>query len=155
MSALSPSATWQMVPPVAGLMAGKVLPETLSTNLPPMNSGWSFTTGGLTRRGFFVTAVDMVTLLSRFAFVPSGSKESAGSGAYDRPPVIHYATTGPIATNTPWCLRVAPLAAQRRVQRVAGDLNRQPVQRLARCDVQGLAVRATEGQVRNQVLQDR
>src|SRR5690348_4145 len=48
MSALSPRATWQMVSPVAGLMAGNVLPEALSTNLPLMNSGWSLTCGGLT-----------------------------------------------------------------------------------------------------------
>src|SRR6516164_693983 len=50
-----------MVAPVAGLMAGKVLPDTLSTNLPPMNSGWSFTFVGLTRRDFSVTAVAMTT----------------------------------------------------------------------------------------------
>src|SRR5205823_6591577 len=48
MSALSPSATWQMVSPVAGLVVAKVLPETLSSHLPPMSSGWSLTRGGLT-----------------------------------------------------------------------------------------------------------
>ena len=53
MSALSPSATWQMVSPVAGLSVAKVLPETLSSHLPPMNSGWSLTFGGLTAWGFF------------------------------------------------------------------------------------------------------
>src|SRR5438874_4547622 len=58
-SALSPSATWQRVSPVAGLMAAKVLPETLSTNLPPMNSGWSLTLGGLTARGLLGVVVAM------------------------------------------------------------------------------------------------
>src|SRR5439155_27200949 len=58
-SALSPSATWQMVSPVAGLTVGNVLPDTLSSHLPPMNSGWSLTLGGLTVRGFSAVAVAM------------------------------------------------------------------------------------------------
>src|SRR5262245_40637954 len=58
-SALSPSATWQMVSPVAGLMVGNVLPETLSSHLPPIKSGWSLTLGGLTVRGFSAVAVAM------------------------------------------------------------------------------------------------
>src|SRR5436309_14084112 len=49
-SALSASATWQMVSPVAGLIVGNVLPDTLSRHLPPINSGWSLTAGGLTAR---------------------------------------------------------------------------------------------------------
>src|SRR6516165_5357717 len=63
MSALSPSATWQMVSPVAGLSVGKVLPETLSSHLPPMSSGWSFTLGGLTAalRDLVAVAVAMRT----------------------------------------------------------------------------------------------
>src|SRR5438445_6475122 len=59
MSALSPSATWQMVSPVAGLMAGNVLPETLSTHLPPMKSGWSLTLGALAPRVLPAVAVVM------------------------------------------------------------------------------------------------
>src|SRR5256885_16594071 len=50
-SALSPSATWQMVSPVAGFTVANVLLETLSSHLPPMNNGWSLTCGGLTVRG--------------------------------------------------------------------------------------------------------
>src|SRR6516225_6638110 len=60
-SALSPSATWQMVSPVAGLTVGNVLPETLSCHLPPMNSGWSLTRGGLTVRAFDGVAVAMMS----------------------------------------------------------------------------------------------
>src|ERR1051325_5025060 len=49
MSALSPSATWQIGSPVQGLMVGNVLPDTLSTHLPPMNIGsWALTRGILT-----------------------------------------------------------------------------------------------------------
>ena len=48
-----------MVSPVAGLMAGKVLPETLSSHLPPMNSGWSFTCGALVAFGLLGAAVAM------------------------------------------------------------------------------------------------
>src|SRR5207244_11611841 len=55
-SALSPSATWQMVSPVAGLIVGKVLPDTLSSHLPPMKSGGSLTLGGFTV-GFALVAV--------------------------------------------------------------------------------------------------
>src|SRR5437868_12120499 len=47
MSALSPSATWQMVSPVAGLTVGKVFPLWESTHLPPTNIGCcSLTFGG-------------------------------------------------------------------------------------------------------------
>src|SRR5262249_50475595 len=60
-SAVSPSATWQIVSPVAvaGLRVGNVLPETLSSRLPPMKSGWSLTLGGLTVRGLVTVAVAM------------------------------------------------------------------------------------------------
>src|SRR6266571_2969980 len=60
MSAASPSATWQIVPPVAGLMAGNVFPETLSCHLPPIKSGWSFTCGALIVFGLLATAVLMM-----------------------------------------------------------------------------------------------
>ena len=66
-SALSASATWQIVSPVAGLMAAKVLSEAPSTNLPPMNSGWSLTTGGLTVRLFSAVAVAMISPPARLA----------------------------------------------------------------------------------------
>src|SRR5262249_60197150 len=55
------SATWQIISPVAGLMAGKVLFELPSTNLPPMNSGWSFTCGAGTRPALGVVAVAMTS----------------------------------------------------------------------------------------------
>src|SRR5262245_2526536 len=57
-SALSPSATSQIVSPVAGLRVGKHLPETESTHLPPMNIGCCvLTLGGLTRVGAAAVAV--------------------------------------------------------------------------------------------------
>src|SRR5262249_19567180 len=59
-SALSPSATWQMTSPVAGLSVGKVLPETLSSHLPPIKSGWSLTLGGFMVRALVVVAVAMM-----------------------------------------------------------------------------------------------
>src|SRR5438309_1990203 len=59
-SALSPSATWQIASPVAGLSVGNVLPETLSSHLPPMKSGWSLTLGGLTVRLLVAVAVAML-----------------------------------------------------------------------------------------------
>src|SRR5262249_43232067 len=59
-SALSPSATWQMVSPVAGLRVGKDFPEALSTHLPPMNIGWSLTCGGLAVRDRGEVAVVIV-----------------------------------------------------------------------------------------------
>src|SRR5262249_60127052 len=77
MSALSPSATWQIVSPVAGLMAAKVLPETLSTNLPPMNSGWSLTLGGLTARGL----LGVVVAMGRPPEGDTGRRERAGRQA--------------------------------------------------------------------------
>src|SRR5262245_8163265 len=64
MSALSPSATWQMVSPVAGLRVANVLPLCESTHLPPMSIGWSLTFGGLTVRGLEAVAVLMKRLLS-------------------------------------------------------------------------------------------
>src|SRR5437899_110010 len=54
-----------MTSPVAGLRVGKVLPETLSCHLPPMNSGWSLTLGGFTVRGFWAVAVAMALTSSR------------------------------------------------------------------------------------------
>src|SRR5207253_2252692 len=61
-SALSPSATWQMTSPVAGLVVWKNLPETLSSHLPPMNSGCcGLTLGGLTVRLLGAVAVVMET----------------------------------------------------------------------------------------------
>src|ERR1051325_8701334 len=46
MSALSPSATWQIGSPLHGLSVGNVLPETLSSHLPPINIGsWALTCG--------------------------------------------------------------------------------------------------------------
>jgi hypothetical protein len=49
-----------MVSPVAGLVVGKVFPETLSTHLPPMRSGWTaLTLGGFTVRGFSAVFVAM------------------------------------------------------------------------------------------------
>src|SRR5256885_16617269 len=58
MSALSPSATWQIVSPVAGFCVAKVLPDWESTHLPPMNIGWSLTFGGGYRAGWDPGAVD-------------------------------------------------------------------------------------------------
>src|SRR5947209_5915650 len=58
-SALSPSATWQIVSPVAGFTVGNVLPDTLSSHFPPINIGWSFTLGGLIVRAFVAVAVAM------------------------------------------------------------------------------------------------
>src|SRR5262245_33139758 len=58
-SSLSPSATWQMTSPVAGLVVGKVLPETLSTHLPPISIGWSLTLGGFTVLGLSAVFVAM------------------------------------------------------------------------------------------------
>src|SRR5690348_1256326 len=58
-SALSPSATWQMVSPVAGLRVGKVLPDTLSSHLPPIKSGWSLTFGFLAAWALGAVAVAM------------------------------------------------------------------------------------------------
>src|SRR5262249_55418679 len=57
----SASATWHSVSPVAGLIAAKVLFDEPSTNLPPMNSGWSLATGGFTARGLFLVAVLMTS----------------------------------------------------------------------------------------------
>src|ERR1700687_112136 len=48
-----------MVSPVAGLMAGNVLPDTLSCHLPPISSAWSLTLGALVARGLLAVAVAM------------------------------------------------------------------------------------------------
>src|SRR5262245_59481448 len=62
-SALSPSATWQIVSPVVGFRVGKVLPLTLSTQRPPMSIGWSLNWGGLIVRGLGAVAVAMRVVL--------------------------------------------------------------------------------------------
>src|SRR3981081_448073 len=49
-SALSPSATWQIVSPVAGLTVANVLPLTLGTHWPPISISWSLTLGALMAR---------------------------------------------------------------------------------------------------------
>ena len=54
------SATWQMVSPVAGLIVANVFWSLLSTNRPLINSGWSFTVGTLTLRGFSRVGVAMI-----------------------------------------------------------------------------------------------
>src|SRR5437763_202227 len=62
-SALSPSATWQIGSPVQGLMVGNVLPDTLSTHLPPMNIGSRALTRGcliMSLVGVDLVAVDIV-----------------------------------------------------------------------------------------------
>src|SRR5947207_10779717 len=51
-----------MVSPVAGLMVGNVLPETLSTHLPPISMGCC----GLTWGGFTARALGAVAVLICF-----------------------------------------------------------------------------------------
>src|SRR5207248_3030035 len=59
-SALSPSATSQIFSPVAGLIVANVLPETLSTHLPPMSIGcWVLTAGLVNESGLDIVAVAM------------------------------------------------------------------------------------------------
>src|SRR5260370_12990050 len=98
MSALSPSATWQMVSPVAGLIVGNVFPDELSTHLPPMNIGWSLTLGGLTVRGFSAVAVAMCV----FSWHRKGE---------DREPVLGGSQTGWIVSL--WTALVNRRAASR------------------------------------------
>src|SRR5207253_1039419 len=54
------SWTWQRVAPVAGSMAGNVFPDEPGTNLPAMNSGWSFTAGRFAA-GWGRVVADMVS----------------------------------------------------------------------------------------------
>src|SRR5262249_40556064 len=91
-SALSPSATWQMVSPVAGLTVGKVLPDSLSSHLPPIKSGWSLTLGGLTARALVWVAVAMVRSPvggreGRPASSPARAEYRRGGGDRQRPRV--------------------------------------------------------------------
>src|ERR1700692_1851211 len=72
-SALSPSATWQIASPVQGLRVAKVLPETLSAHLPPMNIGsWALTCGRLTMSLVGAELVAVVIVVTPFVDAGGG-----------------------------------------------------------------------------------
>src|SRR5436309_9176556 len=91
-----------MVSPVAGLTVGNVLPETLSTHLPPMNIGcWALTWGGLTVRGFscVAVAIDVPPCwergMRRTDFPTRSARRQARAVEDWRPPSLRVVTVAP------------------------------------------------------------